>query len=263
MARGNVDLLYPASGFLVGVVVGITGVGGGSLMTPLLILVFGFAPATAIGTDLLYAAITKSAGTLAHRRFGNVDWRVVRLLCAGSVPASALTLLALHTFMRDPKAINAVLSATLGFALLATAASVLFRRHIAAYATAVARGGEQHVDAPTYRTALLGAVLGTLVTLSSVGAGALGSVALLVLFPAMPMLRIVGTDIAHAVPLTLVAGLGHAAMGGIDWALLASLLVGSIPGIWLGTLLANRFPERLLHTALAAVLVVVGVRLVL
>jgi uncharacterized membrane protein YfcA len=216
-----------------------------------------------VGTDLLYAAITKSAGTLAHRRFGNVDWRVVRLLCAGSVPASALTLLALHTFVRDPKAINAVLSATLGFALLATAASVLFRRRIAAYATAVARFDEQRVGVPTYRTALLGAVLGTLVTLSSVGAGALGSVALLVLFPAMPMRRIVGTDIAHAVPLTLVAGLGHAALGGIDWALLASLLVGSIPGIWLGTLLANRFPERLLHTALAAVLVVVGVRLVL
>ena len=261
--RGNVDLLYPASGFLVGVVVGMTGVGGGSLMTPLLILVFGFAPATAVGTDLLYAAITKSAGTLAHRRFGNVDWHVVRLLCAGSVPASALTLLALHTFVRDPRAINAVQSATVGFAKLATAADVLFRGRIAAYAAAAARFGDQHIDAPTYRTVLLGAMLGALVTLSSVGAGALGSVALLLLFRAMPMLRIVGTDIAHAVPLTLVAGVGHAALGGVNWTLLASLLVGSIPGIWLGTLVANRFPERLLRTALATVLVVVGVRLVL
>lgn len=256
------DVIYPLSGFLVGATVGLTGVGGGSLMTPLLILVFGFPPATAVGVDLLYAAVTKSAGTLAHLRRGNVDWRIVARLSAGSVPAAALTLFALHALVRDARAFNAVLSVTLGFALLATAGSLVFRRRVVAHGTAAQRDCE-HAGAPAYRATVLGVGLGILVTLSSVGAGALGTVALLLLHPRMPTARIVGTDIAHAVPLTLVAGLGHAALGGVNWALLASLLVGSIPGIWLGSLAANRFPERLLRAVLASVLVAVGARLVL
>jgi uncharacterized membrane protein YfcA len=231
-------------------------------MTPLLILVFGFAPSTAVGTDLLYAGLTKIAGTLSHERRGNVEWRIVGLLCAGSIPASAITMVALHTLVRDSKAIDTVLSTTLGVALLATAASLLLRGRVAAGAP-IWQDQPVTLGTPARRTILLGSVLGVLVTLSSVGAGALGSVCLLLLYPRLAAARIVGSDIAHAVPLTLVAGLGHAAMGGVNWVLLASLLVGSIPGIWLGSMGANRLPERLLRGVLATALAAIGARLVL
>jgi uncharacterized membrane protein YfcA len=256
------DTVYPISGFIIGTIVGLTGVGGGSLMTPLLILAFGVAPATAIGTDLIYAAVTKSAGAVVHARRGNVDWKTTGWLAAGSVPAAAATLWALHALAANPKTLATILTTVLGFALFATAAALLLRRRLAR-AAAASRAGS--ADAPPPRasaTASLGVVLGVLVTLSSVGAGALGTVALLMLFPRVATSRIVGTDIAHAVPLTLVAGLGHAALGGVDWALLASLLVGSIPGIWLGSHVANRVPERWLTSLLATLLVIVGARLV-
>jgi uncharacterized membrane protein YfcA len=256
-----VDVLYPISGFAVGVIVGMTGVGGGSLMTPLLILVFGFSPSIAVGTDLLYAAITKSAGAIAHRSRGNVDWRIVRALAAGSLPAAALTLTFLHTLRADAAVVSSLISATLGFALLATAAALLLRNRAMRRAANAAASPAR--EAHGVRVVLLGVVLGALVTLSSVGAGALGMVALLILFPHVPTVRIVGTDIAHAVPLTLVAGLGHAALGGVDYALLASLLAGSIPGIWLGSIAATRFSERFLRSVLATLLLALGVRLVL
>lgn len=255
------DTVYPISGFIVGTIVGLTGVGGGSLMTPLLIIGFGVAPTTAVGTDLLYAALTKTAGAAVHARRGNVDWRTTRWLAAGSVPAAAATLWVLHALAANPKTLATLLTTVLGFALFATAAALLLRRRLTRAAAASTAAGDP-LPPRIKATAALGAALGVLVTLSSIGAGALGTVALLMLFPREATARIVGTDIAHAVPLTLVAGLGHAALGGVDWLLLASLLVGSIPGIWLGSLAANRVPERWLTSLLATLLVIVGARLV-
>jgi uncharacterized membrane protein YfcA len=256
------ELAQVISGFAVGAIVGITGVGGGSLMTPLLVLLFGVAPATAVGTDLLYAAITKSGGTAVHARRGNVDWRIVGLLASGSLPAAALTLLLLAHFA--PGGLGgaaSVIKAALGVALLLTAITLIFRRRLQAWA-------QRHdVDAlPVFHRNLLtvgtGIALGTLVSLSSVGAGALGVTALFFLYPKLPAIRIVGSDLAHAVPLTLVAGLGHWWLGSIDWTLLATLLAGSLPGIFVGSLLANRIPERVLRPTLAGMLALVGSKLI-
>jgi uncharacterized membrane protein YfcA len=251
------DSLYPISGFIVGVIVGLTGVGGGSLMTPLLIVAFGVAPATAVGTDLLYAALTKSAGAYVHARRGNVDWRTTGWLAAGSVPTAGATLWVLHVLAANPKAVSSIVTTTLACALFATAAALLLRGRIAPV-----EGTEDVLPPRPKASVALGVVLGALVTLSSVGAGALGTIALLTLFPRVRAARIVGTDIAHAIPLTLVAGLGHAALGGVDWMLLASLTVGSIPGIWLGSHASSRVPDRWLRSMLAAILLFVGVRLV-
>lgn len=251
--------VYPISGFLVGLIVGLTGVGGGSLMTPLLVLAFGVAPATAVGTDLLYAALTKAGGSIAHARHGTVNWRIVGLLAAGSVPAAMVTALMLKSLGISSDALRSLLTTTLGVALLLTAGAIIFRRSVQALAQRQARqrGGwrERHLSAITVA---VGVLLGVLVTISSVGAGALGTVALFFLYPQLSTRQIVGTDIAHAVPLTLVAGLGHAAMGTVDYVLLASLLVGSLPGIWVGSQLSARLPERYVRTALATVLLVVG-----
>ena len=251
------DWLYSLSGFLVGLVVGVTGVGGGSLMTPLLVLVFGVAPVTAVGTDLLFAALTKTGGAWAHARRGNVAWNVVGWLAAGSVPASAITLALLHLFVPDPGKLSAIVSVALGFALILTAGALLFREKLHAWA---ARSPRPVPDSP-WRTVALGAVLGALVTVSSVGAGALGVTVLFFLYPGLAVARIVGTDIAHAVPLTLVAGLGHAAAGAVDWKLLGALLIGSLPGIWLGSALSQKIPERVLRGALAAMLILIGGKL--
>jgi uncharacterized membrane protein YfcA len=249
------DTIYPICGFVVGTIVGLTGVGGGSLMTPLLILAFGVAPATAVGTDLLYAAVTKSAGALVHARRGNVDWTTTGWLAAGSVPMAGVTLWVLQVLATDPAVVAKLLTTTLACALFATAAALLLQRRLMRTAAAVPQAPRRGA------TLAIGAVLGVLVTLSSVGAGALGTVALLMVLPRVPVARIVGTDIAHAVPLTLVGGLGHAALGGVDWRLLVSLLVGSIPGIWLGSHAASRVPEHWLRSLLAMLLAIVGARL--
>jgi len=256
-----VDFLVVASGFMVGAVVGVTGVGGGSLMTPLLVLLFGVSPVTAVGTDLLFAAITKTGGAWAHARRGGVDWTIVGRLAAGSVPAAALTLVGLHFFVADSKALAQVVSVVLGVALMLTAAALLFREPLRRWAE---RRGRVLPPSGTAakRTVIFGAVLGVLVSVSSVGAGALGVTALFFLYPGLAAARIVGTDIGHAVPLTLVAGLGHAAAGVVDWPLLASLLVGSLPGIWLGSRLGSALPERVLRGALATMLVLIGGKLV-
>ncbi|MDD5247467.1 MAG: sulfite exporter TauE/SafE family protein [Rhodocyclaceae bacterium] len=250
------------SGFAVGAVVGITGVGGGALMTPLLVLLFGVAPATAVGTDLLYAAITKSGGTLVHARRGNVDWRIVGRLAAGSLPAAALTLFAVsHLAPHGLGGAGKLISFALGVALLLTAIALIFRRRLLAWS-------RSHAVAalPARRraqlTVLTGVIVGALVTLSSVGAGALGVTALFFLYPKLPALRIVGSDLAHAVPLTLLAGLGHWWLGSVDWALLFSLLAGSLPGIFVGSHLAARIPERLLRPTLAGMLILVGGKLI-
>jgi len=252
-------LPYALSGFGVGFVVGLTGVGGGSLMTPLLVLLFGFHPATAVGTDLLYASVTKTCGTAVHHIGQTVEWRVVGWLCAGSLPASLLTLLLISRQLRS-SAVASLISYVLGYALLLSALSLLFRRRILALAHVLSLHRRPRREAAA--TVLLGALLGALVTLSSVGAGALGVTMLVLLYPHLPIARIIGTDIAHAVPLTLVAGLGHLAVGTVDLSLLGSLLVGSLPGIALGSVIASRAPERALRLLLAAVLTLVGIRLV-
>jgi uncharacterized membrane protein YfcA len=256
------DWLYTFSGFLVGFIVGVTGVGGGSLMTPLLVLGFGVAPAVAVGTDLLYAALTKFGGSFAHSRHGTVDWKVVRLLAAGSVPAALLSLFALHALALDPQHLKALITGVLSVALVLTALALLLKpqlQKLAARPDGAARELQAHHL--TAATVASGALLGVLVTLSSVGAGALGVVLLLFLYPRTPTARIVGTDIAHAVPLTLVAGLGHATLGTVDYGLLGSLLLGSLPGIYLGSHLGVKVPERVLRPILATMLIGIGGRL--
>jgi uncharacterized protein len=251
--------LYAVCGFAVGALVGMTGVGGGALMTPLLILLFGIHATTAVGTDLLYACVTKTAGTAVHGLMRTVEWRVVRRLAAGSVPATALTLLVLSHVDLHGHTANRAVSVLLGIALLATSAALVFRQQILElYA---ARVGTLDSGRTAVLTIAVGAALGVLVTISSVGAGALGVTALLLLYRDLPITRIVGSDIAHAVPLTLVAGLGHWALGSIDWALLGSLLVGSLPGIVFGSYVSVRLPALALRLVLAAVLFLVAAQL--
>ena len=258
------DWFYTFSGFLVGFIVGMTGVGGGSLMTPLLVLVFGVAPATAVGTDLLYAALTKLGGSWAHSRRGTVDWRVVRLLATGSLPAAVLSILILKGLALDEQLLKSLITGVLSAALLLTALALLLKpwlQKLASSPDGVAY--ELHAHHLPGATILTGALLGVLVTISSVGAGALGVVVLLFLYPRLPMARIVGTDIAHAVPLTLIAGLGHAALGTVDFGLLGSLLLGSLPGIYLGSHLGVKISERILRPILATMLMLIGGRLLL
>jgi uncharacterized protein len=256
----GIDLLYSASGFCVGVLVGMTGVGGGSLMTPLLIILFDIHPATAVGSDLLYAAATKSVGTVFHGLHGTVDWRIVGRLASGSIPATGVVLFSLAHFDINSDLVQGMMTGVLGGALFATAAVLIFRRQILAFYAA--RVGELGARRTAALTVLVGALLGALVSLTSVGAGALGITAVLLLYPRLPTSRIVGCDIAHAVPLTLVAGIGHWTLGSIDWHLLGSLLVGSVPGVLFGSQIATRVPEPALRFTLAATLVLVAGRLV-
>lgn len=251
--------LYSVAGFAVGLLVGLTGVGGGSLMTPVLILLFGIHPATAVGTDLLYAAVTKSAGTLVHGFNGTIDWRVVRRLAAGSVPLTIVTMAALSHFDSHGAIARDVTTVVLTVALFVTAVTLVLRdRIVARYAT---RLGALHPRQVAILTVAVGAVLGVLVSISSVGAGAIGVTALILLYPQLPTVRIVGSDIAHAVPLTLAAGIGHWFLGSINLDVLASLLLGSVPGILIGSMVAARIPETALRLVLAATLVVVATKL--
>jgi uncharacterized membrane protein YfcA len=255
----HIDPLYSLAGVFVGLLVGLTGVGGGSLMTPLLVLAFGFHPATAVGTDLLYASGTKAVGTAVHGWRGSVDWKVVRRLATGSVPATVLTLLYLAAAQRDAKDTGHLISAILGGTLVLTAVAVFFRVQIVrAAGRRFSKLDETRIGA---LTVLLGAVLGVLVSLTSVGAGALGMTALLVLYPGSPVARLVGSDIAHAVPLTFIAGIGHWTMGSVDLNLLLALLLGSVPGIVVGSLIATRVSDRVLVPILATVLAIVGFKL--
>lgn len=250
------------SGLIVGLLVGLTGVGGGSLMTPILVLLFGFKPTTAVGTDLLYAAITKSGGTWVHHRHNNIDWRITGRLALGSVPAAALALYVLAHLGLENHGTTRLISSVLGMALLLTAGSLLFRQRLLAFART--HVGQTFSSRHTVGlTVTVGAIVGALVTLTSVGAGALGVTALIFLYPQLEARRIVGSDIAHAVPLTLVAGMGHWWLGTVDIPLLLNLLLGSLPGIALGSHFAARVPERRLRSLLATVLVLVGGKLIL
>jgi uncharacterized membrane protein YfcA len=256
----HINPLYALSGLAVGFLVGLTGVGGGSLMTPLLVLVFGVHPTTAVGTDLLYAAATKTVGTGVHGFKGTVQWKIVGRLAVGSAPATAITLWLLSRHHQGQgSAANGLITTTLGWALIASAVAVLFRRSIVKALTA--RSAELTPAQTSLFTVALGALLGVLVSLTSVGAGALGMTILLALYPRMEVSKLVGSDIAHAVPLTLLAGIGHWMMGGVDWNLLTSLLVGSIPGIVMGSLAASRTPDGVLRPILASVLLLVGGKL--
>jgi uncharacterized protein len=255
------DWLYPLSGFIVGAMVGLTGMGGGSLMTPILILLFGVNAFTAVGTDLLYAAVTKTAGTAIHSRRGNVAWRIAALLATGSIPATVLTIWVLSSMPRhDPRAAG-IISILAGVALIVASAAILFRQRIRRYALAHADDAVQtRYTAPI--TIALGALLGVLVPVSSVGAGALGVAVLLFLYPRLPAARIVGSDLAHAVPLTLVAGLGHWLIGDVDLQILGALLLGSLPGIFVGSYLAAQMADRILLRILSCILLLIGVRLI-
>jgi len=251
------DWIAIASGFGVGAIVGLTGVGGGSLMTPLLIGVFKLNPAVAIGTDLWFAAITKSGGAWAHHRHGHVDRRITLLLLAGSVPAATTTIAWMH-WSGITRSGMAMLTWSLGIALLLTAVTVAYRKAWHAVGLKLERWLPERRKA--IATVLSGLALGVLVSLSSIGAGAIGATLILLLYPRLPAQRLVGTDIAHAVPLTLVAGIGHASLGHVDWQLLASLLIGSLPGIWIGAQLTKAFPERLVRTLLCVSLVTAGLK---
>ena len=255
------DWLYTLSGFVVGAIVGLTGVGGGSLMTPLLVLLFGVHPATAVGTDLLYAAITKAGGTTVHAKKGHVDWRITGLLASGSIPASILTIWALSFLPKQSAAITHTISFSLGIALVLTALAIIFRQKLQRYALSHS-DDSAHTKLQAPITVAGGVLLGILVTISSVGAGALCVAVLFFLYPKLPAIRIVGSDLAHAVPLTLVAGIGHWAIGSVDWTLLGSLLLGSLPGIWLGSHASAKVPEKVLRPILATMLVLVGGKLI-
>jgi uncharacterized membrane protein YfcA len=254
-----IDPLYVTSGFGVGLLVGMTGVGGGSLMTPLLILLFGIHPSTAVGTDLLYASATKAGGSVVHGWARSIHWPAVLRLAAGSIPASIVTLIVLWQLDLNSAAARSLVNVVLSFALLLTAASLIFRAAI----LESLRWRIERLDERTIArtTVLVGAALGVLVSISSVGAGAVGVTALLLLYPRLPMARIVGSDIAHAVPLTLIAGAGHWAMGAIDWHLMGVLLIGSLPGIVIGSYFATRVPEMALRFLLATTLILVAGKL--
>jgi len=250
------------AGLAVGFVVGLTGVGGGSLMTPIL-LWFGIPPTTAVGTDLLYAAFTKMGGVFVHNKKQNVNWKITGWLSLGSLPAAALTLWILDNIKTDITTINAVIKYSLGWALLFTSIAILFKTKIAKFSQKHA-GDKFHSESTTQNmlTIAIGVMLGATVTLTSIGAGALGTVTLFFLYPLLPTPRLVGTEIAHAVPLTLVAGIGHASMGNLDYMLLGQLLMGSLPGIFIGSMLSGKIPDLYLRNAIAIMLFFAGYKLI-
>ena len=254
-------LTYIVSGFAVGVLVGMTGVGGGSLMTPLLTLLFGVPPSVAVGTDLAFAAITKSAGTFTHRLRGTVDWGIVRRLCIGALPAAVVATLALKYYGAIDQQLGQLIRYSIAGSVLLTVTALLFRTRMLAWVTAKPSRQLQG-RALTVTTVIAGAVLGVLVTVSSIGAGAIGATLLVMLYPRLSAAEVAGTDIAYAVPLTAIAAFGHWWLGSIDWQLLGSLLVGSLPGITLGSWFARAVPERFLRGLLACTLTGVAVKLI-
>ena len=250
-------LLYIVAGASVGFIVGLTGIGGGALMTPLLLL-FGFPPHIAVGTDLMYASITKAGGVISHHKQKHVEWRLMRLLALGSIPLALITGYFLQQLFTDAESYQHILENSLGIMLLLTAVVIVFRTQIQRFTIS------RKSNFPGYTkdavTVIMGAMLGILVTLSSVGAGAIGTAILMLLYPALRSANVVGTDIAHAVPLTAVAGLVHMYLGNVDFSLLAALLVGSLPAIHLGSKASHHIPDQLLRPALAGILFILGAR---
>ena len=252
----HLQSLYPIVGLVVGLIVGLTGVGGGSLMTPTLVFLFKVPLDLAIGTDLVFASLTKIAGVAAHGMRGNVNWQIVMRLGAGSLPASIATILVISQFKAHGKPLDHIILPLLGFSLVATAAAVMLRKRI------LAAGGktlEISRESAHRLATVVGIVLGVMVTLTSVGAGAIGVAALMLLYPKIRGAEVVGTDLAHAIPLVTVAGLGHLQLGNIDYRLLVGLLVGSIPGIYIGSAVSSKLPEVMMRRILAGVLLVMGI----
>jgi uncharacterized membrane protein YfcA len=254
-------LSYVVSGFAVGLLVGMTGVGGGSLMTPLLTLLFGVPPSVAVGTDLAFASITKTAGTVTHRVRGTVRWDIVRHLCMGALPAAVAAALALKHFGALNAEIGQLIRYSIAGSVLLTVTALLFRKQMMAWVTAKPSRQLQG-RALTIATIVAGLVLGTLVTISSIGAGAIGATILVMLYPKLTPAEVAGTDIAYAVPLTAIAAFGHWWLGSIDWTLLLTLLIGSVPGITLGAFAARAVPERFLRALLAVTLTTVAAKLI-
>lgn len=261
----HLSWVYVVAGLVVGFIVGMTGVGGGSLMTPIL-LHFGITPVNAIGTDLLYAAVTKANGVFVHQKKKNIDWTITIRLACGSIPAAIATLGVLSLLLRHSRQQSAdlLIYRSLGIALLLTSVAILFKKALLGWShrndVFLTRMTEKqrHVA-----TVLTGIALGAIVTITSIGAGALGTMALFLIFPLLPTSKLVGSEIAHAVPLTLIAGMGHASVGNVDWMLLGNLLVGSLPGIWLGSHSAGAVPDKFLRIALAVMLLYAGIKLLL
>ncbi len=241
---------------------GLTGVGGGSLMTPLLTLLFGVSPTVAVGTDLAFASITKAAGTFTHRLRGTVDWQVVRLLCFGALPAAVLATLGLKHFGALDKEISQIIRYSIAGSVFLTVIALLFKAKMLAWLNAHPEKQLQGTQLAA-ATVIAGVLLGTLVTVSSIGAGAIGATLLVMLYPRMPSAQIAGTDIAYAVPLTAIAAFGHWWLGSIHWELLGSLLLGSLPGITIGSMAARAVPEKFLRGLLATTLTIVAAKLVL
>lgn len=252
------------AGLLVGIVVGVTGVGGGALMTPILVLLFNVAPQTAVGTDLLYASITKIFGTAVHHQHGTVDWQVVRRLAYGSLPAAAATLFWMS--LTDTNRVKGGFIITaVGVALIITALGILLKdwmhglgRHLRLSST------EKFKRWQPFLTVVAGIILGVLVTLTSIGAGALGTVMLVYLYPLrLNASKLVGTDLTHAIPLAMIAGLGHLSLGNVDYGLLFNLLIGSIPGVLIGSMISTRAPLALIRYAIAIVLGAVAIKMLM
>jgi uncharacterized membrane protein YfcA len=253
------DLAYTLAGLVIGTIVGLTGVGGGSLMTPFLIF-YGVPPLIAVGTDLVYASITKSGAVWMYHRAGNVRWHIAGRLLAGSLPAAMLSILILKWLDVEGGQHEEVITTVLGVSLMLSSLMLLFggalRRGSLAQRTGVFRKLHRGWSLPVTMTA--GIVIGVLVTISSVGAGALGTAVLITLYPRMPTTNIVGIDLAHAVPLAAVAGGGHLFLGSVDFVLLASLLLGSLPGVWIGTRIGNYLPDQILRRILGMLLMTIG-----
>ncbi len=257
------DFTLTIIGFAVGFIIGMTGVGGGSLMTPILVLGFGIKPAIAVGTDLLYAAITKSGGVFVHHKHGNIQWRVVGLLSMGSIPAAICALFLIKKL--DAAGINydSLIMTTLSIALILTAIFLLSKKLLQKLSTNEKFAAIKiiHKRFRDQVTILAGVLIGALVTISSVGAGVIGAALLFFLYPRYKTVQIVATDLAHAIPITAIAGLGHAHIGTVDYILLGSLLVGSLPGIYLGSHFGTLLPDKIMRPLLAGMLLVIGVRL--
>ncbi len=256
--------MFIAAGALVGLVIGLTGVGGGSLMTPILVLGFGIPATIAVGTDLLYAAMTKCSGVFFHHKNKTVDWKVVLWLGSGSVPSSIVTVLALRELKSQGFDYDHLIITTLGMMLVMTAVIIVIKGHLLNVIHRASNGNGMIDVMRSTRpalTVLSGCMLGIVVTLSSVGAGAIGSAILFLLYPRMRPIKIVGTDLAHAVPLTAIAGMGHFSVGSIDFDLLGGLLVGGLPAIYLGSLIGKKLPDKILRPLIAGLLLLMGLKL--
>lgn len=253
--------VYIIAGAFVGFVVGLTGVGGGSLMTPILIQ-FGVQPSLAVGTDLLYAAITKSSGVYVHQKKRNIDWHITKILAAGSLPASLITLLIMHHIGFNSKHVDSFIKIGLGITIIFTAVAILSKPYLLDLShRRDAIFTRMTLKQRNVSTFFIGVMLGVVVTVTSIGAGALGTVALFLVYPILPTSRLIGTEIAHAVPLTLIAGMGHAGVGNVDWSLLTNLLIGSLPGIYIGSHIPGSIPDKWMRPILAAMLLYAGSKL--